>query len=86
MVNAIPMEIIYALDARQVLELGNRTDTDNLFIMRSERPLDYLAEIVTHPKRKRRSPISVPRNIPVLSITDPICKPFFLDKCWYPNR
>jgi hypothetical protein len=36
MVDAIPVEISNALDARQVLELGNRTNADNLFVIRSE--------------------------------------------------
>jgi hypothetical protein len=84
-VDAVSMKVFDPLDAGKFFEFGNRTNADNLMSMYRLTWSRYLAEIIVNPKGKWSSPVTISRDVPVLTIANPICKSSFLDECRDPK-
>lgn len=90
-VNGLSVQVSDALDPGEFFELSNGADGDDLRGMRQSgqgklERTTHLFVIIADPKWDRSSPVSIPRDVPVSGIREPVAESIVADSLGYPRR
>ena len=89
MVDALTVKVGDPSDTRQFFQLFDGANADDLNPQRSKPVthivrIDYLFHILASPEGDGRPPITVPRDVPIPCIRQPISEPSLPNELWHP--